>query len=309
MILFVRRNPFGQQRHQATAAGWVGGEPDGFENRQQRVGRILARTTHADRRQEDWFGPGSQGADGRLAVIPQQLDGLGDEFAFGLASRRNIAAAQLGQDFDFGLLAHKVVQPPGHTRFWRNDPLSPSNPPAFGNKTLGADRRFTDTRLSLDFTSGGATLLSVAPITSLSPGSRRILLVDDEPLVLDSIRRLLQFDGHLAEVAASGEQALALFQKSAFDLVITDYEMPGMQGDELAAALKAILPLQPVLMVSAYGEQLRTASDPLSAVDAILTKPFQVEELRQAIATLLSKTVNIPSAQSGRDNARPRLRP
>jgi len=89
------------------------------------------------------------------------------------------------------------------------------------------------------------------PITQLPPTTRRILLVDDEPVVRDSVRRVLEFDGHAVEVVASGAEALTVLQNASFDLVITDYEMPLMKGDELATAIKVVLPLQPVLMVSA----------------------------------------------------------
>lgn len=137
-----------------------------------------------------------------------------------------------------------------------------------------------------------------------TPGSlpRRILVVDDEPVVSDSIRRVLQFDGHSVEVATGGEAALALLQDSFFDLVMSDYEMPGMKGDELAAAIKSRYPSLPVLLVTAYGEQLRSACHPLSAVDGILGKPFQLDELRQVIAALLLKPIPIPvspPAQAG----------
>ena len=109
------------------------------------------------------------------------------------------------------------------------------------------------------------------------------------------------------EVAASGEEALALLRKASFDLVVSDYEMPVMNGDKLAAAIKAMLPLQLVLMVSAYGEQLRSPSDLLPVVDAIIAKPFQIEELRQAIANLTVTTGTLVGARSGRDAAQHRL--
>ena len=169
--------------------------------------------------------------------------------------------------------------------------------------------RFHGARLALAFPSGCATFPSVPTSASRCSVPRRILLVDDEPLVRDSIRKVLQFDGHTVETAADGEEALALFRKSSFDLVVTDYEMPGIKGDQLAVAIKAILPLQPVLMISAYGEHLRSASCPLTAVDAIIGKPFQIGELRQAIAKLLVKTGNIIVASSGPDAAQTRLRP
>ncbi len=126
---------------------------------------------------------------------------------------------------------------------------------------------------------------------------RRILVVDDESIVRDSIRKVLQFDGHSVEVATCGEEALALLRNSIFDLVITDYDMPRMKGEQLAAAVKTLQPDLPVLLVTAYGEQLRPSGIPLSAVDGILAKPFQLEELRHAIVTLLPKPIGIPATR------------
>ena len=68
---------------------------------------------------------------------------------------------------------------------------------------------------------------------------RRILVVDDEPLVCDAVKMMLAFDGHVVETASNGKDALALLDKSKFDIVITDFKMPTMRGDELAAAIKA----------------------------------------------------------------------
>lgn len=136
---------------------------------------------------------------------------------------------------------------------------------------------------------------------------RHILLVDDEPIVRGSIEKCLQFEGHSVVMADGGEQALELVRNAKFDLVITDYEMPGMKGDELAADIKRILPLLPVLLVSAYGELLRTPADPLPAVDAILTKPFRLEELRQAISRAAVKNVSIVGTSPGRDAAQTQL--
>ena len=146
-------------------------------------------------------------------------------------------------------------------------------------------------------------------MSPMPPVSRRILVVDDEPLVRDAIRCVLRFDGYSVEIAANGEEALALFQKSNFDLIITDYDMPGITGDQLAVAIKALQPLQPILMVSAHGEQLRSESHNLTVVDAILTKPFHIEELREAIACLLAKSDSIVSARVVPDATQTRLRP
>ena len=132
----------------------------------------------------------------------------------------------------------------------------------------------------LDFV--GNISLSYFSVTAPAPISRRILVVDDEPMVCDSIRRVLAADKHQVQTAACGQEALALFQSGAFDLVILDYEMPDMKGDKLAAAIKALVPTQPILMITAYTESLRhTGSFPL-AVDRVLGKPFDVQELRAA---------------------------
>jgi CheY-like chemotaxis protein len=113
---------------------------------------------------------------------------------------------------------------------------------------------------------------------------RRILVVDDEPLVCDAVKMMLDFDGHLVETASSGKDALAMLEKTQFDLVITDFEMPEMKGDELAAAIKARAPNQRVVMITAYAEMLQASDNPLSGIDHIISKPFLLENLREAIA-------------------------
>ncbi len=113
---------------------------------------------------------------------------------------------------------------------------------------------------------------------------KRILLVDDQRPVRDAISLLLCLDGHAVVVAGNGVEALGLFKPDSFDLVITDFEMPLMKGNELARRIRLVSPSQPILMITAYAERLDGEGNP---VDAILDKPFQLEDLRQAIAELL----------------------
>jgi len=113
---------------------------------------------------------------------------------------------------------------------------------------------------------------------------RRILVVDDEPFVCDAVKMMLAFDGHSVETASSGKDALAIFDKTKFDLVITDFAMPTMKGDELALAIKARNPRQPVVMITAYAEMLQSTGSPLPGVDFIISKPFLLENLREAIS-------------------------
>ncbi len=112
---------------------------------------------------------------------------------------------------------------------------------------------------------------------------KRILVVDDEPLVCDAVKMMLDFDGHTVETAGSAKDALARMEKARFDVVITDFEMPVMKGDELAAVIKAKDPKQPVIMITAYAEMLEAAGHPLTGVDCMISKPFLLENLREAI--------------------------
>ena len=116
-----------------------------------------------------------------------------------------------------------------------------------------------------------------------------ILLVDDEPLVCDSVKMMLAFDGHKVETASSGKEALLLLEKGKFDLVITDYDMAAMKGDKLAAIIKARVPNQPVLMITAYSEGLPSTGNSLAGVDCVVSKPFMLEDLREAITRVLPK--------------------
>ena len=119
---------------------------------------------------------------------------------------------------------------------------------------------------------------------------RHILVVDDEPLVCDAVKMMLDFDGHCVETAGNGKDALALLEKSKFDLVITDFQMPIMKGDELAAAIKARDPKQPVVMITAYAELLQASGNPLTGIDFMISKPFLLENLREAIAKVTPLT-------------------
>lgn len=113
---------------------------------------------------------------------------------------------------------------------------------------------------------------------------KRILLADDQPGVRHAIRHLLELDKHSVTEARDGKEAFDLFRGSQFDLVITDYAMPEMTGDHLAAEIKRVTPAQPIIMISAYGRELFQDANP---VDAVLTKPFSFQDLRDTIARLL----------------------
>lgn len=108
--------------------------------------------------------------------------------------------------------------------------------------------------------------------------------MDDQPMVCDALKMMLDLDGHEVKAVFSGEDALATLQQEQFDLVITDFEMPTMKGDELAASIKARSPKQPVVMITAYAEMFQASPNTVAGVDFILNKPFRLENLRDAVA-------------------------
>lgn len=111
--------------------------------------------------------------------------------------------------------------------------------------------------------------------------------MDDEPAICASIKMLLEHDGHKVQTANSGREALSRLEQERFDLVTTDFSMEGMKGDALAVAIKQRLPNQPVLMISANGAIAQSFGEPLPGVDMVISKPFSMEELREAIAKVL----------------------
>ncbi len=128
---------------------------------------------------------------------------------------------------------------------------------------------------------------------------RRILVVDDEPLVCDAVEMMLCFDGHTVRTAKSGSEALACLEEAPFDLVITDYAMPAMKGDELVRRIKQRQADLPVLMMTAHAESLQSANVPLPGIAALISKPFMLQTLRDAIHTACPDATEEKPAQGG----------
>ena len=115
---------------------------------------------------------------------------------------------------------------------------------------------------------------------------RRILVVDDESFVCDSISKILTSEGHQVVMAFSAEEAMTAFHDGEFDIVITDYEMPVMKGDKLAAAMKALKPAQRIILITAYAESLRLKGNFPLGVDLGMPKPVGLQEMREAVQHL-----------------------
>lgn len=114
---------------------------------------------------------------------------------------------------------------------------------------------------------------------------KRILLVEDQELVRAALRMMLELDGHRVTEASNGAEALGLFAVGQFDLIVTDFEMPMMKGNELAISIKLLAPSQPILMITASEKARGDVENP---VDGLLNKPLTVPDLRGALGKLLA---------------------
>jgi CheY-like chemotaxis protein len=125
-------------------------------------------------------------------------------------------------------------------------------------------------------------------VSTSEKSEQRLLVVDDEPTILDALKHLLEYEGYQVQTIDGGRAALALMEQEQFDLVITDYAMPGMRGDELGVKIKERWPQQPIIMISASSEILNASGNAPKEVDYLIGKPFFGQELQEAIAIVLA---------------------
>ena len=127
------------------------------------------------------------------------------------------------------------------------------------------------------------------PCAGLPPVSRwRVLIVDDEKSARLLLRSYLEMDGHTVVFAADGREGLTEVKAGRFDMVILDRAMPGMRGDELAVAIKALSPKTPVIMVTGFADIMRSQGEKPIAVDKIMSKPLTREDLRRAMTEIMA---------------------
>jgi signal transduction histidine kinase len=140
----------------------------------------------------------------------------------------------------------------------------------------------------------GTTFTIYFPATSLEPETAapqvvqidrtlRVLVVDDQEIICELIAEYLHADGHTTAEAHRGDEALALFREQPFDLVITDHSMPGMNGVQLAGAIKLLAPETPTILLTGFGDEMMAVGGNPPDVDMVLGKPTSHADLRQAI--------------------------
>jgi signal transduction histidine kinase/CheY-like chemotaxis protein len=142
---------------------------------------------------------------------------------------------------------------------------------------------------------------SAAPSADSSPTIRapikrlRILVVDDDPLVIEALSGILLGDGHSVVTAQGGQSAITALtgahsRGESFSVVITDLGMPSVDGRQVAAAVKAVSPTTPVILLTGWGRRMLAEHDIPPHVDRVMSKPPRLPELRCALADVTAQS-------------------
>lgn len=119
--------------------------------------------------------------------------------------------------------------------------------------------------------------------------SRKVLVVDDDPVVAKSFNRVLASKGYAVITAENGEEALKKLSAEKYDLVFTDIKMPGMSGIEVAERVKASQPWLPVVIITGYGTQADEARAAAAGVSSFLNKPLSPEMIESSASKALEE--------------------
>jgi DNA-binding response OmpR family regulator len=124
----------------------------------------------------------------------------------------------------------------------------------------------------------------------------RILIVEDEKPLREGLTDLLTAAGHVAEAAADGPTGLELASREAFDLLILDLMLPGMDGLEVCRRIRSIRPDLPILMLTARGAEEDKVAGFSAGADDYVAKPFGVRELLARVEAFARRAKSAPPA-------------
>ena len=118
--------------------------------------------------------------------------------------------------------------------------------------------------------------------------ARKILLVDDEPLILKGLKYSLEQDGYLTDSAMDGEEALAKFFAGEYDLILLDVMLPGLDGIEVCQRIRERSNV-PIIMLTAKGEDMDKILGLEYGADDYMTKPFNILEVKARIKAIMRR--------------------
>ncbi|MDR0896335.1 MAG: response regulator transcription factor [Oscillospiraceae bacterium] len=135
--------------------------------------------------------------------------------------------------------------------------------------------------------------------------AKRLLLVDDEPLIIKGLRFSLEQDGYDVDAAADGEEALAKFAAGRYDLILLDVMLPRLSGTEVCQRIRERSNV-PIIMLTAKGEDMDKILGLEYGADDYMTKPFNILEVKARIKNILRRTTQ--SAPVGEESKLVRVR-
>jgi DNA-binding response OmpR family regulator len=118
----------------------------------------------------------------------------------------------------------------------------------------------------------------------------RILVVDDEPQIVQLCVKILNRAGHVVEGTTQGEDALRLLESGSVDLLVVDYKMPGLHGFEVIRRARALHPALKAVMITGHGTREVVGEALGGGLQGVLVKPFTPDELLQTIGDASSPT-------------------
>ena len=119
---------------------------------------------------------------------------------------------------------------------------------------------------------------------------KRILLVDDEPLILKGLKYTLEQDGYETDTAVDGQEALDKFFSGVYDLVLLDVMLPGIDGFEVCRRLRAHDATIGIIMLTARSQEMDKVTGLMTGADDYVTKPFSPAELTARVDALYRRT-------------------
>ncbi len=125
---------------------------------------------------------------------------------------------------------------------------------------------------------------------------RKVLVVDDDPVVGKSFARVLSGKGYAVITAANGQEALDKLATESYDLVYTDIKMPGMSGLDVAEKVQAERPWTPVVIITGYGTDEQEARAKAAGVKSFLHKPLSPEMIEGSARDVLAAPVPVAEA-------------
>lgn len=127
--------------------------------------------------------------------------------------------------------------------------------------------------------------------------AEKILLIDDEEMILDSLSTILTREGYVVHCAKSGNEALDVIKREHYDLVITDIRLPGMNGLEVVEHVKSRLPDQRIMIITGYGSLETAVKAQHRGVCDYLIKPIDVKGLKTSIRRALASDPGVHAAE------------